>query len=62
VESQISLIKDVSIAKIAAVLYRNRYRILNALVERMYKSLGQCWLGILPTLSVLLVVKVRTFV
>jgi len=40
VESQISLIKDSTAVKIAAVLNGNRYRIRNALVETMYKRLG----------------------
>jgi 2-polyprenyl-6-methoxyphenol hydroxylase-like FAD-dependent oxidoreductase len=41
VESQISFIKDSSTVKIAAILNGNRYRIRNALVETMYKPLGQ---------------------
>ena len=40
VESQISLIKDSTTVKIAAVFNGNRYRIRNALVETMYKRLG----------------------
>lgn len=41
VESRIGLVKDNPTVKIVAVLNGNRYRIRNALVETMYKPLGQ---------------------
>ena len=41
VESHINSIKDSTTVKIAAVINGNKYRIRNALIETMYKPLGQ---------------------